>query len=779
MSPLDRVIVDFAERILHHRKAVVVIGILLAILAGSGALRLGFDDSYKAFFDKDNPQLTSYEALKEVYADDDSVLVVVEPAEGAVFNRETLGVIEALTRRAWELPFTTRVDSVTNFQYSRGEGDDLIVRDLVEDAASWTDAQIEEAEEIALGDPLLARRLISEDGRATGVNIAMRLSGKKDFEVTEAAAAVRGLVADISGSHPDHNFYLTGVIMMNNAFVENMIIDLTTIVPLMYAGILLIMWLLLRSLPATIGAFVIIGIAAMVGMGFGGAIGIRLTPPSAVSPIMIMTLAVADSIHILVTVLREMRNGRTKDAAIVEGLRLNFNPVFITSLTTAIGFLSLNFSDARPFRDLGNIVTAGVAAAFLYSVIFLPAIISLLPLRAGREPRYAAAWPRRLADFVIRRKEAVFWSSTAIIIALAAAVPRNELDDRWVEYFAEGIRFRTDSDAAMEKLTGIYNIEHSIGSGESGGISRPEYLAKLEEFAKWYESQPSVVHVTSASEVMMRLNKNLHGDDPAFYRVPETRQMAAQYLLLYEMSLPLGLDVNNRINVDKSSTRFTVVLADISARELRALAARAEAWLEANAPEAMAAVGSSPSVMFSHVSQRNLKSMVRGTVIALLLISACLMIAFRSVGIGLLSLIPNIAPAVMGFGIWALLVGEIGLSLTTVTTMTLGIVVDDTVHYLSKYLRARRLHGASPQDAVRYAFTSVGMALASTSIILVAGFSILSWSAFRLNDWMGQLTAITISVALVADFLFLPTLLIKVEEWRKSRASLQPAVSED
>ena len=229
------------------------------------------------------------------------------------------------------------------------------------------------------------------------------------------------------------------------------------------------------------------------------------------------------------------------------------------------------------------------------------------------------------------------------------------------------------------------------------------------------------------------------------------------------MSLPYGLDLNNQINVDKSATRLNVSTETISVNELLALEQRAQSWLADNAPE-IRAEGTGPSVMFSHIGRRNIESMLVGTTVALILISAILILALRSVKIGLVSLVPNLVPAAMAFGAWGILVGEVGLSLSIVTGMTLGIVVDDTVHFLSKYLRARRERGLGPQDAVRYAFRTVGTALWVTSLVLIAGFMVLSLSAFKLNAGMGLLTSITIGLALVADFLFLPPLLMKLEE---------------
>jgi hypothetical protein len=180
--------------------------------------------------------------------------------------------------------------------------------------------------------------------------------------------------------------------------------------------------------------------------------------------------------------------------------------------------------------------------------------------------------------------------------------------------------------------------------------------------------------------------------------------------------------------------------------------------------------------MFAHIGKRNISSMLLGTTVALVLISLVLVIALKSVKIGLISMIPNLVPAAMAFGLWGILVGEVGLALSVVTGMTLGIVVDDTVHFLSKYLRARREQNMSSPDAVRFAFANVGMALWATSVALVAGFLVLSLSAFKLNSGMGLLTAITITFALLADFLFLPPLLMKLEG--KSHAQDTSTVAE-
>jgi predicted RND superfamily exporter protein len=263
---------------------------------------------------------------------------------------------------------------------------------------------------------------------------------------------------------------------------------------------------------------------------------------------------------------------------------------------------------------------------------------------------------------------------------------------------------------------------------------------------------------------MKRLNKNMHGDDQTYYRIPESRELAAQYLLLYEMSLPYGLDLNNQIDMDKSATKVTVTTANPTAVEMRRLDEKARVWLKVHAQENMYTYGSGLSIVYAHISHRNINSMLGASIGALILISGILIFALRNLRLGIISLIPNLTPAFMAFGIWGILVNEVGLAISIAVSLTLGIVVDDTVHFMSKYLRARREHGKTPEDAVRYSFNTVGPAIIISTIALAAGFMVLSLSGFKVNSDMGIMSALTIVIALALDFLFLPVILMMTDK---------------
>ncbi|MBX2867794.1 MAG: MMPL family transporter [Acidiferrobacterales bacterium] len=776
---MEQFATKWGKWVTQNRVLTIVISLVIAMGAASGGKFLAFTNDYRVFFAGDDPHLLAFETLQDTYTKNDNVLFVITPKDGNVFTPETLGAISEITDRAWETPYSIRVDSLSNYQHTEAEQDDLIVADLYEDAASLTDADLERIKDIAINEPFLAKRLISTDARVAAINITVELPGiNEDTESPEVAAYVREIRGWVNETWPELDVHLTGIIMMNQAFQEASMYDTTHLIPAALGLILVLILLQLRGFTGTIATFFTIVLSIMAAMGAGGWAGIKITSPLMSAPIIILTLAVADCVHILASWLQKHREGLSSKDAMAESIRINFTPVLLTSVTTAIGFMSLNFSDAPPFHDLGNVSAAGVMFAWFLAITLLPALVTLLPVWSSKKKAVGSERMDQLANWVVEKRNMLMPLMSVIIIALIAAIPKNELNDVFVNYFDDRIEFRTDTDYVVENLTGIYFIDYSIDAGESGGVSNPEYLAQVQQFTDWLRSQPEVIHVNVITDVFKRVNKSMHGDDESWYKLPDERNMAAQYLLLYEMSLPYGLDLNNQIDIDKQRTRLSATLETMSTTETLAFEKRTSDWMKSNTPD-LHTTGASPTIMFSHIGMRNIVSMLGGTAFALVAISFLLIFALKSLRYGLLTLIPNIAPAAMAFGIWGIVDGEIGLGLSVVTAMTLGIVVDDTIHFMTKYLRARRDQGLDAEAAVRYAFSTVGMALWTTSIALAAGFLVLATSSFALNAEMGLLVAIVIMLAIVVDFLLLPALLIRFDSWLMgSSASEKKSVDE-
>ena len=772
----------YAEGLIRFRWFVIAgaLAIVAAIAGGLG--KLEFTNDYRAFFADENPQLMAFEKLQNTYDKSDNVMFIIAPKKGDVFDPQTLATIEWLTEAAWQTPFSTRVDSITNFQHTRAFEDDLEVANLIEDPLSSSEQELKYAEAVAQAEPQIKQRLLSADSKVTGVNVNIQLPGLSLTEVPQVAAFVRDLAQQVRDKDPNIDVRLSGIVMMNNAFGESAQKDSATLMPLMFLVVIVTLGILLRSITGTFASLLVIVMSIIVAMGLFGWGGYKLTGATVSAPIIILTMGVADCVHLLISFMWGMRHGKTKHEAMVESLRINMMPIFITSATTAVGFMSMNFSEVPPLAHLGNIVAIGVIAAFLLTITVLPAVVMILPVRIkalAQDEDHPPQWTEKLSHFVIAKRRSLLWCTSLLTVLMISFVPRNEINDEFVKYFDKSMDFRQATDFASENLVGPYTIEYSLAGpadaqgNREGGISDPSYLQDVQRFVDYLESFDEVSHVFTLTDTMKRLNRNMHGDDPAWQRLPEERQLAAQYLLLYEMSLPYGLDLNNQIDVSKSATRVTITMDNLSSNRVLELEKTWGDWLDQNTPELNYSAAST-NLMFAHIGQRNANSLMIGTILALFAISGLLVFALRSLKIGAISLIPNLVPAGIAFGIWGLTDGQIGMSVSIVAGMTLGIVVDDSVHFLSKYLRAKREKGLDAEAAIHYAFSHVGQALIVTTIVLVAGFMMLALSTFKMNSDMGILTSITISVALLIDFLMLPPLLLLLDRKKAAQPSTAP-----
>ncbi|EGQ7757627.1 MMPL family transporter [Vibrio vulnificus] len=754
----------------------LIISLMAIVATAMGAKNLYFRGDYNIFFDGSNAQLQAFDEIQTTFAKTDNIALVLAPKSGDVFDQRTLTQIQEMTEQAWQVPYSSRVDSLANYQHTEAVDDDLLVEDLLYQSYPLTAERIAKVRAVAMSEPLLVNALVSEKGDVAVINITMQMPGVDETaEVNEVVAYVEQMLSHYRAEYPDVTIYKAGIIAMNHSFAMAAQNDSATLVPTMLLVILVFLTLMLRSFLSVLATLVVIIGAIVATLGIVGWAGMFLHVASVNVPTLIMTLAVADCVHVIASMRHFMRQGMPKSQAIHRSVTLNFVPIIITSVTTAIGFLMMNMSDSPVLRDFGNLSALGVMIACVLSVSLLPALLNLLPVRfSAKQAAKSSDIMDKLADLVVHRRNVLLPLSIVVIAGSAALIPYNKVNDESVKYFDTSSEFRQAADFMEQRIGGMTTMSIAIKTHQSQGIASPEFLEVLGEFTRWLREQPETDHVASLSDIYKRLNKNMHGDDSAYYALPAERELAAQYLLLYEMSLPFGLDLNNQVNVDKSSVKLQLTVKNLGSVELVALEERIYQWFASHAPRYQV-VASSPSLMFAHIGETNMASMLSTLPITLILISALMIFALRSWRLGVISLVPNIAPAVIGFGLWALISGEINLGLSVVVTLTLGIVVDDAVHFLAKYQHARK-EGQNAEQAVRYAFHTVGRALWITTVVLVAGFSVLAMSQFRLNSDMGQLSAIVIFVALVIDFVLLPSLLMRFDtaEYAQLEAAQEP-----
>lgn len=772
------------EFLLRYRLVLALLSIVVTVVIAMPAKNLYFESDYKIFFEDDEPHLVAHEEMQEIYTNSDNLAIILQPADKDIFTKNNLALIHEITELAWQTPYVIRVDSITNFQHTSADGDDLIVEAFVSDPGLLDAQRIEYVRKVALNEKSLVNRLVSENGSTAMINITLELpqsvDPNADFEIQAEQRLARDsshpqvvqfhrqIVTEYQEKHPDLQMHLFGVSAVTNSFNESTISDLSSLIPLMYGVIILTLALFLRSICSIVGAALLIACSSAVGISSAAWLGYALNTVSIIAPNIILTIAVCDSVHLLVSYLRGLSAQQSPIEAMRESLRLNLQPVILTSATTAVGFLTLNFSISPPFQAFGNMTAAGVLWAMVLTFTLLPALTILL-VRKRKPRKEGIDLVEKYARFVINNQKPVLVSSVVTALILVMFIPLNVIDDDPISYFKPGVPFRDASDFMIENLPGVKDVNFSVSCGEPGCINDSQFLNKMVEFENYLSDQPKVIFVSSYTDVIKRLNRSMNRDDQNYYRIPEDNQLSAQYNLLYEMSLPYGLDLNNQINIDKSSIRIAVLTSQLTTDELIGLERKGWQWLNDNYSTGVNH-RASVSLMFAYMGVKNINSMLLGGLFAIIGVTLTIFLALRSFRYAFVSIIPNSLPALMAFGVWGIFVGQVNMAVAGVFSISLGILVDDTVHFISKYRDGRLTQNLSPEESVLYAFSKVGSALIVTTIILVIGFGLLVLSDFNLNSMMGLLTAITIAIALVFDFLILPPLLIMFDKDAKLEA---------
>ncbi len=757
-----------AKKIVHHPQLLLLVATIVIAFCGYGLKDLNFDSDYKKFLSE--PEQQALEEFDKTYTKDMTLMIVVSANSSEIFTNKNLMTIEKLTQLSWRIPHALRVDSLSNFQHTQVKGDDLAVKDLVKNAETLSLAQINEVKKIAIHDPRLKRRLVSENGQHAIVLINFNITEKEYEKLEESVLAIRKLVSSIEKENSDLTLRATGGAIMSYGVRQIALDDTKQNIPLMNLFLFMVLWFFLRSVKCVSIVFAIISASIIATLGLCGWFGIAISTVSVMAPTIIMTLAVADSVHVLITFQRYLILGLTKVEAIKNSLEHNIKPMFLTCLTTFVGFITMNFSDSPNYREFGNIVSVGIIFAFGFTCTLLPALILVIPTPNWGQQRIAKDEIfvkkilnlRWLGEWVIENQKLCLIAWTLGFIFLGFMIPKNRVDEDFMKLIDKRNVLRQDIDFVSENVLGLHTMQFNIKGDGPDRVKDPVYLKFLDNFSLWLSAQKNEVQaVMSLADVVKDLNQVMHGGDASYYIIPESQNLIAQYLLLYELALPQGLDLTNMVNVDKSASRMIVTLHNLSNSELLNFSNRIQEWIGKNSPSVINSskdVGA--SLAFSRVTIENIWSMIEGELVTIGVICILMGILFRPFIVGFISIIPNFMPAFCGLGLWGLTYQEVGMAVSSVFGLTLGIAIDDTIHFLNHYMDARRDLGLSSREALLKSFEESAPAVLATSLILMAGFGITGFSQLTMNVHFAVLTVWIFFFAMLGDYFLLGPLLL-------------------
>lgn len=709
---------------LGRAKALVfALAALLFVLGGVGMQRVVYDPNVLTYFDDNAPDFVAFREVEELFGRSNEIVFLVKARRGTVFDPSVLPALGAIEERASSIAGVMSVRSLL---------------DLVE-----LDATTQQPEGPAIAAGLQAvtkergaelRALLSADATVAAVAAFVPRSVKGDTDVTVLAAAARRVASEVEAAFPVAQVLLTGRIIIDDAFQTEGRNDFLGPpgVSLLVTTALLV--LALGSFTATAALIAVVFVATVVTIGGLGWAGLPLNGISSAAPSVLVGLTVATGVHMVLAWQDALRDGNSRVDAVARAMDWNTWPIVLSVATTIVSFLCLNLATSPPFRQLGNIVALGLLVTLVLCFTLLPALLLVIPPSLARRRRWIEEAMARLGQCIAMRQLAFAGLGACVTAAAIAGLTQVTYDDTFSHYFDESYEVRQATDLFEEKLTGTTILAVSVPAASEGDAGSPQDRAVVSGLLRWLRAQPGVARVTSP-----------------FAGQPSNPAM-------------------RMIDDEASHMRLEVVLRGVSAAETLALAAATE--IHAAESYDLDVVVTGLPILSARLSLDSARTMLLATMLALLAVSVLLLLAVRNVRLGLVSVIPNLVPMIIAFGVWGVLVGEVSFAATVVAALTFGIVVDDTVHIVLKFRRARS-QGLAPDAALISSFRSVGVAVLVTTMAIGTGFATFAASGFLVNQHFGMLSTLTLASALVADLLFLPPLLLWAERERSVASQRQ------
>ncbi len=770
----DKLIEKWAELIVNHRWLVIIGSMILVMGAVYPMKNLYFDNSNELFFLPDDPNLQKYDRLLERFGDNEYLLVGLKarPEDKNIFNHDTLQAIGKLTEFLEDHEAVTKVSSLSKYQYIHAEDDTLSVDDLIEDMEELDPSpeSMDQLAKIMERETLVHGVLLTEDFQHTMIIARTLYIKRENTHKVQLIDDLHAFLAEQQLREQGFEIRIFGQALLAERFLNLSTGDQALIVPLLSLMILVLLFFSFRTIPGMLLPWLVIGCSLVLVIGLQGLIRWPFNMINTMLPNILIMIGIGDSVHVLVEFYHFRNEGLSPKEAAKKSIATMWLPCFYTSLTTTVGFLALSVTKLVPVKEFGVLGASGAFIAFVLSVTLLPAVLSFitgLPERTkkavelGLIPRIT----RQLATFTYTYRRPLSLLGGGMIIFSLVYASQLSVDANFITYFKEKSAVRQDFNYFDRTYGGGLNIEFMIDSGTEGGVKEPEFLRETLRFQEYLESMEETGEANSILDYIRKQNQAMHNDDPAYFKIPDTRELVAQYLLLYESSGPEE-DLSDLKTIDERFMRISIRVINMSDLTMGRLLAGIEKTL-ANEFPTLDVELTGTVVLFNAQQVYMQEGMIQSFSVALFIIILCFFVLFRSIKYGILAMIPSVFPILFAGAVMYLMGISLDLGTILIAAMTIGIAVDSSIHVMNRYVHAHR-SGKSQLESVHLAMTESGRAVIFTSIILVGGFSIFMIASFVSFIYLGLFSAIIMVVALVADLLFLPAIIFFTSSHRSS-----------
>ena len=736
---------------LNSYKYFIIIGITLFVALLSLSLKnLAFEGSYKIWFDKDSKIIKDYEVFRSRFSGDDTFIVAFRDEQG-IFNAHAVSSILELTKEFQKLEGVRKVDSLSNYQYISSEDDDIIVEDFL-----YGDENLTQKSSLALKDKLVLNQLISKDAKTT--MFALSLSDKLGSNEAVNIALFQKLqkILKEASQKSGYKFYITGIPAVTASLVSISQSDAMVLMPLAVVMVVVFLFLIFRSFFGVLVPSVVVVFTFLSVLSLQMLLGYKLNNFTVNIPSFITAIAIADAMHLYLAWVYYKSKGFYTKEALTQALGSNIVPMALTSFTTVVGFATLGVSEIEPVSTLGIAITSGAVLAFLLSITLVPAII----LTRKRDDKVTAVQILNLANIqgygaiIQRHDKKIVLCFTVIIVLVSLGLFHLKIDSNSIKYFSKDTVVRSGAEFIEKNLTGSMRYEIILDSGKKEGVKEPEFLDSIMEFEKVFKNRfTNVRFTTSLKDIVQRMQKVLNPD--AKTALPDDKKLVAQYLLLYSMSLPQGMELNDKMDTQERYLRLTINTNIVDTSEDLAMIEWIKDYWKKQTPYSADVQGQ--TAIFAYMQSSVTKTLILSISMTLAIVAFTMLLIFKNFKMLWLFLLPNIAPIIVVGGIMGYLGISVDIGVAISAAVILGIAVDDTIHFFSKYFESIKVR--SFEESIDYIISHSGNAMILTTLILSVTFAIFGVSSFVPNVNFAIVTVSALNIALLFDLVLLPALL--------------------
>lgn len=741
----------FIDLILEKPWQLLCLGLVPAILFATGLLNITSDFTPRIWFHPESEQVQNLNLFERRFGGDQFIALGIHNGQ-KVIGKEFLDTIVAVTEELQYLENVVRVDSLSNFNFIETQLDDINITPLVGD-----DFDVKEVQRKSENLDEIKNSILSESGEYS--LIYARLA-----PLFESSPNYGPVIEDLKNrlrpyEKDGYRFFLLGNVSVTQAFRDLAWHDNITIMPVAISLIILILFLFYRSVISVFASLIVAFITITSTLGLVGHIGIVYNSILGAIPAILLAICLADTIHIMTSFYQQFVTTKDLKESLRFSMKKNFLATILTSITTAVSFFTISFSDLMPIQDLGILAGIGCILAWLYTYIFLAPIFLVMPLSWVKvlfyERKTKVVEASRFAGFIMKWKTVIISFFVIISVVSVYLGSKNEVNSDPIKYFSKSTRLMKDYMFTKGHMSGIRGLDLVIDSGATDGAKNPEFLNKVDGFVERLTADSAILKVSSILDSIKRMNQELNGGDKAFSKIPETQKKVAESLFLYTLGLPAGAGIENQMTVDNRFIKLTIKWgiegtkeSMIKEKEVHAIAKVMGLNLHTG--------GFFP--LYTKVNDLVVDSFFYSMSMAIILVSLIIFLFFKDLGLALLAMLPNVIPLAIGAGIMSLMGVYLDIGTSIVAAICLGIAVDDTIHFVTHYATNRKKSGDTFK-ALNETYRSTGQALILTTILLVVGFGMFVFSEFLPNHYFGILCATVLSVALITDLLFLPAIL--------------------